>query len=52
MAQTYLIRKPDEKTWRQFKTLAASEGVTMRAIILRLITSYVDKAIKTNRRVA
>jgi len=46
MAQTYLIRKPDEQTWRKFKTLAASEGQTMRAIILRLITAWVDKCEK------
>ena len=46
MAKTYLIRTPDEQTWRKFKTLAASEGETMRAIILRLITNYVTRSDK------
>ena len=44
MAQTYLIRKPDERTWRKFKAVAANEGTTMRAIILRLVEDYVKKS--------
>jgi hypothetical protein len=46
MAQTYLIRKPDPDTWLRFKVAAASEGKTMRAIILRLISNYVEKVRK------
>lgn len=44
MAQTYLIRKPDEDTWRKFKMAAAGEGKSMRAIILRLVEDYVKKS--------
>ena len=40
---TYLLRDLDDDSWRQFKTVAASEGKTMRAIILRLVTDYVQK---------
>ena len=44
MAQTYLIRKPDDKLWRKFKAAAAKDGVTMRTVILRLIAGYVERA--------
>ncbi len=38
--RTYILRRMDDELWRQFKTKAASEGVSIRVLIERLITDY------------
>jgi hypothetical protein len=38
---SYIIRDIDESLWRKVKSKAAAEGVTTKAIILRLLAAWV-----------
>lgn len=38
---SYILRKLDEALWRQVKSKAAAEGVTLRALFERWMLDYV-----------
>jgi hypothetical protein len=42
---SFILRDPDPKLWKQFKARAASEGRTLRWVILELIRRYVEKGL-------
>ena len=41
--KTYLWRDIDDELWRKAKTKAASEGVTLRDVLAKLLTAWVSK---------
>jgi hypothetical protein len=42
---SFILRDPDPKLWAKFKARAASEGRTLRWVILELIRRYVEKGL-------
>jgi hypothetical protein len=45
LIMSFILRDPDPKLWAKFKTRAASEGRTLRWVILELIRRYVEKGL-------
>lgn len=39
---SYLMHRLDEQLWRKVKAKAATEGVSIRDVILRLLTDWVQ----------
>ncbi len=42
---SFILRNPDSALWRAFKAQAASEGHSMRWVIMELIRRYVEKGL-------
>lgn len=41
-----LLRDIDQKLWRNAKARAAKEGITLKALISKLLASYVKDGLK------
>lgn len=39
---SYVVRKIDEKLWRQVKSRAAAEGLTLKILTTKLFQMYAD----------
>ena len=46
---TYLLRNIDRDLWEQFSERATSEGRTLRAVLMLLITDYVNHGLPRRR---
>jgi hypothetical protein len=49
MKHTYPMRV-DERIWRQAKSKAALEGITLREAIERLLEGWIDEKIKIEKK--